>query len=147
MAVAAEDAPKDLPAPRVGVGVIVVRDGHVLVGERRGAHGAHTWAFPGGHLEHGESIEACAARELLEETGLVAARFTLGPYTNDVFADEQKHYVTLFAIAHGVVGEPAILEPEKCAGWSWCRWTELPSPRFAPLDALVRSGFVPDGVG
>jgi len=28
------------------------------------------WSFPGGHVERGESIHACAAREVKEETGL-----------------------------------------------------------------------------
>ena len=55
----------------VGVGVLV-RDGagDVLLGLRRGSHGAATWGLPGGHLEPGETIAACAARETLEETGL-----------------------------------------------------------------------------
>ena len=56
--------------PRVGVGVFVLRDGLVLLGLRRGAHGAGTWALPGGHLEFGEAVEHCAAREVHEETGL-----------------------------------------------------------------------------
>ena len=60
------------PAVRVGVGVLVLREGRVLLGRRQGAHGAGTWALPGGHLEFGESVEACARRELLEETGYVA---------------------------------------------------------------------------
>ncbi len=29
----------------------------------------HLWKFPGGTIEHGESNEACARRELYEETG------------------------------------------------------------------------------
>ena len=54
------------PVPRVGVAVIVVRDGRVLVGRRRSAsHGDGMWQFPGGHLEFGETVEACAAREHL----------------------------------------------------------------------------------
>ena len=47
---------------RVGVGVVIMRNGKILLGERIGSHGANTWATPGGHLEVGESIEACAAR-------------------------------------------------------------------------------------
>jgi 8-oxo-dGTP diphosphatase len=138
-------APRAQPeSPRVGVGVIVVRDGRVLVGRRAGSHGAGSWALPGGHLEFGETPEACARRELLEETGLVLAECRPAPYTSDVFPDEGRHYVTLFVQAR-CHGEPQRLEPERCEGWQWFRWSALPQPLFRPLASLQASGFVPEG--
>jgi len=129
--------------PRVGVGAIVFRDGKVLVGRRIGSHGAGTWALPGGHLEYGETVEACARREVFEESGVAFGAVTPGPYVSDLFSDIGRHYVTLFVLAHHVSGEPAVLEPAKCTEWRWSAWTELPRPLFAPLDTLCRSGFDP----
>jgi 8-oxo-dGTP diphosphatase len=51
--------------------------------------------LPGGHLEYGEEIFACAERETLEETGLQVRAVKMMTVTNDVF-DEGKHYITLF---------------------------------------------------
>ena len=93
--------------PYIGVAIIVIKDGKVLLGKRKNSHGSGTWHFPGGHLEFNESIEACARREVFEETGLRIKNIRLGPYTNDMFAKEQKHYITLFAVAEydsGVLG-------------------------------------------
>ena len=45
-------------------------------GERHGSHGAGKLALPGGHLELQESWDACARREVLEETGLAIAEPT-----------------------------------------------------------------------
>jgi 8-oxo-dGTP diphosphatase len=131
--------------PRVGVGVIVLHDGLVLVGERCGAHGAGSWAFPGGHLEFGESVEGCAAREVLEETGLAVHAVRAGPYTSDLFVDSGQHYITLFMLAEAPHADAAVREPHKCAQWRWCRWSELPEPRFAPLATLLATGFIPPG--
>ena len=65
---------------RVGVGVIILRNNRILLGERIGSHGANTWATPGGHLDVGESIEECARREVFEETGLVVESIRAGAY-------------------------------------------------------------------
>lgn len=68
---------------------------------RLSKHGAGEYALPGGHLEFGESFEQCAARELVEETGIVvqlpAVRFAYA--VNSVF-DSVKHYVTIFMVVH-----------------------------------------------
>jgi 8-oxo-dGTP diphosphatase len=130
-------------APLVGVGVIVLRGELALFGKRAGSHGAGTWALPGGHLEFGESVEACAAREVREEAGLVVQGMAHGPYTNDLFASEGKHYVTLFVTVLSLSGEPQLLEPNKCSVWQWFRWSELPKPLIQPVVSLVRSGYVP----
>jgi 8-oxo-dGTP diphosphatase len=142
----ASPAPPPPPPPRVGVAVIVVRDGQVLVGHRRSAtHGDDTWQFPGGHLEYGETVEACAVREVAEETGLMVTTVTRGPYTNDVFVGAGKHYVTLFVLATAPEGTPAVREPEQCAEWRWCEWDALPTPRFLPIEHLRAIGYRPPG--
>ncbi|RQP25463.1 nucleotide triphosphate diphosphatase NUDT15 [Piscinibacter terrae] len=129
--------------PRVGVGVIVIRQGMVLMGLRQGSHGSGTWALPGGHLEFGETVEACAVREVREETGLEIQHLHAGPYSNDLF--EGRHYVTLFVIADAPDGEPRLMEPQKCSQWRWCRWSELPQPLFPPVDTIRTSGYAPPG--
>ena len=130
-------------APQVGIGVIVLRNGLVLLGQRLGAHGDGTWALPGGHLDFGEAVEHCAVREVLEETGLEVQVVARGPYTSNMFSREGKHYVTLFVVAHAPSGVPAVREPSKCAGWHWFRWSDFPDPLFPPLMTLRESGFVP----
>ncbi|MGY0195174.1 DUF1993 family protein [Leptothrix sp. BB-4] len=133
--------------PRVGVGVLVFDDaGRVLLGLRRGAHGAGTWSAPGGHLEWGESFEHCARREVAEETGLVLGALQCGPVTNDVFAAEGRHYATVVMLARHPGGTPQRLEPDKCEAWSWFDWQALPQPLFAPLASLKAMGWVPPAI-
>jgi 8-oxo-dGTP diphosphatase len=58
------------PQTRVGIGVMILKDGKVLLGKRKGSHGAGEYAFPGGHLEYMESFDDCARRETREECGI-----------------------------------------------------------------------------
>ncbi len=57
--------------PIVGVGGVIIADGHVVLIKRRYEPLAGQWSLPGGSLEVGESLADGACRELREETGLV----------------------------------------------------------------------------
>ncbi len=133
------------PVPKVGIGVCVVKDRKVLLGKRKNSHGDGTWSFPGGHLEYGESWEECAAREVMEETGVSITNIQFATATNDIFEKESKHYITIFMIADYKSGEVQNMEPEKCERWEWFEWNPdtFPSPLFVPLQNLVKSGCVP----
>ncbi len=57
-------------APRVAVGAVVVDRGKVLLVLRGKAPAKDLWAIPGGSVNLGETLQAAAEREVLEETGL-----------------------------------------------------------------------------
>lgn len=128
--------------PKVGIGVAIRKDGKVLMGLRRGNHATGTWCFPGGHLEYGESFEACALREVAEECGLTITTPVLGCVTNDIFPDG-KHYVGLIMVADWVSGEPVALEPDKLTDWHWAAWHSLPEPTFISYINAKQQGFDP----
>ena len=132
-----------MDSPRVGVGVIVIKDGKVLMHQRTNDHGEGTWSFPGGHLEFGETPEETAHRETDEEAGVSIRNVRFATVTNDVFIAENKHYVTIYMLADYLSGEPTIKEPEKCLQWKWFSWNELPSPLFLPVENLLKQGFDP----
>jgi len=65
------------PALRFVAAALIVRDGEVLIGQRRANQPmALLWEFPGGKIEPGESPQQALARELHEELGIEA---TIGP--------------------------------------------------------------------
>lgn len=59
------------------VSVALVSDGAVLLVKRGREPSKGLWAFPGGRVEAGETLEQAASRELREETGLEAGKLTL----------------------------------------------------------------------
>ena len=83
----------------------------LLIHQYRYAAGGEIWEIPAGRLEAGEEPEACARRELLEETGASAERFErlTTIYTTPGFCDEVIH---LF-VAHGVRVDEAAVRREK----------------------------------
>ena len=119
--------------PGVGVLVILKCDDNILLGKRKGSHGHGEWSFPGGHLELNETLEECGKRELYEETCIEITNLTPidGGYTNDIFCNDEKHYITLYQIYNiDEMMPPLLKEPDKCFEWRWCNINNLPEPLF-----------------
>ena len=124
---------------RVGVGITIIKDGKVLLGKRKGSHGAGEWATPGGHLEYMESFKDCVLRELAEECGIEIdnVRFQ---YVANMKNYPPKHYCHIGMLADWKSGEPQVLEPDKCEEWIWFDVDKIPENTFVSskwgIDAL-----------
>lgn len=85
---------------KVGVSVIIIDENkRILVGKRKGSHGAGLLAVPGGHLEFGESYNTCCDRELIEEIGInFDGDYKQIGFSEDFFNHDGllKHYITLY---------------------------------------------------
>ncbi|GAA1234974.1 hypothetical protein GCM10009676_18510 [Prauserella halophila] len=129
----------------VGVGVVVRdADGRVLLGLRDKDGEPTVWCLPGGAVDPGESFERAAARELAEETGLVAGSVAV---THLVLSPDPGVTATAVAVARDVRGDPQVLEPHVFRTWQWFPDDGLPDALFPAtrlaLDALT-TGSAPD---
>ncbi len=125
------------PVPLVGVSILVMKEHQVLLIKRAHVHGEGTWAPPGGHLNFGETFEQCAIRETKEETGVDIRDVTFKVITNDVFTNEQKHYITIWVEAHYAGGEVRLAAPYEESEVGWFSVYDLPHPLFLPLQHLL----------
>ena len=123
---------------RVGVGVMILKEGKCLLARRKGAHGCGEFAFPGGHLEYMESFEQCARRETREECGIEISipRFL---FLANVTTYAPKHYVHVGLVAEWQTGDPRVLEPEKSDSWCWYELEKLPQPIFKMCELSLES--------
>lgn len=101
---------------------VIVRDGEVLLIQRRQREGSLLWALPSGGVEQGETPERAAERETLEEVGLnVRATNVLGerihPATN-----RRMIYVACQPMDDA---EPTVLDTEEIAELAWSRKAQL----------------------
>jgi len=107
--------------PRVGAGAIVIHEGKILLVKRGVEPGKGLWAIPGGTLRLGETLRECAAREILEETGITIA---VGEcvYVFDLIEGDENgkikfHFVVADFAALYVSGEPKGADDADGAGW------------------------------
>lgn len=123
---------------RLAVGVLpIADDGCVhLVGQWRFPLGRYSWEMPEGGAEPGEAAVVCAARELEEESGLVAAHFlkVLELDISNSLTDERAVIFIATGLSSGVFRpEPVEVLKHKRA-------------HFLDVLSRVESGYVRDGM-
>ena len=85
--------------PHIGVGILLIRDNHLLLIKRKYNPDAGYWSIPGGHLDLGEKVKKAAEREAYEETGFKVKAIELAGVIDKIMYDEygkiEYHYVLL----------------------------------------------------
>lgn len=96
--------------PHIGVGVMLIRDNHLLLVKRKYNPDAGYWSIPGGHLDLGEKVEEAAVREAEEETGFKTKVIGLAGIINKIMYDKQGkieyHYVLINYFVEQIEGPP-----------------------------------------
>ena len=106
----------------------------LLIRQYRYATGGELWEIPAGTLDPGEDPEVCARRELLEETGVTAARLQrlTSIWTTPGFTNEVIH---LYLATGLTMGEPSRERDE---------FIEVVPQPLSRVLALIRDGEIRD---
>jgi 8-oxo-dGTP diphosphatase len=102
---------------------------HVLLIRRGWEPFKDHWALPGGHVDTGEDTAAAAARELVEETGLMAGELHLVAVYADPRRDPRGRYVT-FAYTARSAHTPQPTAGDDAADATWLPVTDVLSGRY-----------------
>ena len=92
------------------------------------------WSIPAGYVDYGEDVHEAAARELLEETGLVA---TIGPpvFVATNFHDPAKVSVCIWFAGTATAGE--VVAGSDASDIGWFSLEDLPELAFETDTALI----------
>ena len=130
---------------RVGVGVLVWKEGKVALIKRTGNFGSGTWSPPGGHVEFGEFALEAAIRETMEEIGVKIKNLNVLGFTEDLSAEYNTHYITVWTRADWASGELKAKDIEFTES-GFFDINNLPEPLFISFKNLVEGKLLPKKV-
>lgn len=133
--------------PKVGVGIMILRDKKVLLGKRHDdaekassdLHGEGTWTMPGGKLDFHETLIGGAFREVFEETTIKIdkSKAKIISISDEIVPDN--HYVTIGFLCEDFQGEPKVTEPDEITEWMWFGLDALPEKVFLPSLKMINA--------
>lgn len=118
--------------PRVGIGVILIKENHILLVKRKQSPNKNKWTFPGGMIELGEPIEQAVHREIYEECNLFIEIKKLIDTFEYIERDQQNkikyHYIILEYLAQYLSGTLRAKSDISAVEW-------IHADRFPELDS------------
>lgn len=115
-------------APRLGCGAAILREGRLLLAQRKRPPEAGCWGLLGGKVDLFEPVEAAVMREIAEELGLRIERMRLLCVVNQIDREAGEHWVAPVFLVESYEGEPTLMEPEALADLGWFPLEALPAP-------------------
>lgn len=107
--------------PALAALAVVIRDDHVLLVRRKKEPDACKWGFAGGHVEWGETALDAAARELREETSVIAEPLKYITNIDVISADpatqDSYHFLLTVVLCKYISGEPQAADDVSAARW------------------------------
>ncbi|MBB3947949.1 8-oxo-dGTP diphosphatase [Rhizobium skierniewicense] len=123
--------------PGVGAGLVIERDGKVLLYKRVKPPEAGHWSIVGGKVDHMETAHIAAKREAEEETGLTIGDVRFLCASEQIIPADGQHWLSLIYLADDIQGEPSLTEPDKLSDMGWFGMDDLPQP----LSLFARDAF------
>jgi 8-oxo-dGTP diphosphatase len=105
--------------------LLLRRDTVLLLRRARTGYRDGWYALPGGHLERGETIAACAIRECAEEAGVAIDPMHLRAAAVMPYRSDDQQGVDFIMVCREFRGEPRLAEPDR-----------FDAIGFFPIDAL-----------
>lgn len=124
----------EYPRPALTADIVVFgydgRQLHLLLVERSLEPYKGMWALPGGFMRIDETIDACARRELMEETGVRGAKLRQFAVFSDVHRDPRGRVVTVAFLALVSKSDYRLIAGDDAAKAEWWVYDELPPLAF-----------------